>query len=88
MQHLFKLIFCFAIISAIAGNFTVPTICTAADPLVIGVPHSEAYTYANMMKNSFEMAWRRSTKPAVSRPAVEAGVCQRPGKAKTRRAGD
>jgi branched-chain amino acid transport system substrate-binding protein len=56
MQRLFKLIFCFAIISAIAGNFTVPTICTAADPLVIGVPHSEAYTYANMMKNSFEMA--------------------------------
>jgi branched-chain amino acid transport system substrate-binding protein len=56
MQRLFKLIFCFAIISVIAGNFTVPTICTAADPLVIGVPHSEAYTYANMMKNSFEMA--------------------------------
>jgi branched-chain amino acid transport system substrate-binding protein len=29
---------------------------SASEPLVIGVPHSEAYTYANMMKNSFEMA--------------------------------
>ena len=28
----------------------------ASEPLVIGIPHSEAYTYANMMKNSFEMA--------------------------------
>jgi branched-chain amino acid transport system substrate-binding protein len=28
----------------------------AAEPLVIGILHSEAYTYANMMKNSFEMA--------------------------------
>jgi branched-chain amino acid transport system substrate-binding protein len=28
----------------------------ASEPLIIGVPHSEAYTYAGMMKNSFEMA--------------------------------
>jgi branched-chain amino acid transport system substrate-binding protein len=56
MQRLFKLIFCLAIISAIAGNFAVPTICAASDPLVIGVLHSEAFTYADMMKNSFEMA--------------------------------
>ena len=28
----------------------------AADPIVIGIPHSEAYPYAAMMKNSFEMA--------------------------------
>jgi branched-chain amino acid transport system substrate-binding protein len=56
MQRLFKLIFCFAIIPAIAGNFAVPAICVASDPLVIGVPHSESFTYADMMKNSFEMA--------------------------------
>jgi len=56
MQRLFKLIFCFAVISAIAGNFIAPVPCAASEPLVIGVPHSEAYTYANMMKNSFEMA--------------------------------
>jgi branched-chain amino acid transport system substrate-binding protein len=28
----------------------------AAEPLIIGIPHSERYPYANMMKNSFEMA--------------------------------
>jgi branched-chain amino acid transport system substrate-binding protein len=28
----------------------------AADPLVIGIPHSESFPYATMMKNSFEMA--------------------------------
>jgi len=28
----------------------------AVEPLIIGVPHSEEYTYATMMKNSFEMA--------------------------------
>ena len=30
-----------------------------ADPVVIGIPHSEAYPYADMMKNSFEMAAER-----------------------------
>jgi branched-chain amino acid transport system substrate-binding protein len=28
----------------------------ASEPLVIGIPHSEAFPYATMMKNSFEMA--------------------------------
>jgi branched-chain amino acid transport system substrate-binding protein len=28
----------------------------AAEPLIIGIPHSEKYPYATMMKNSFEMA--------------------------------
>jgi branched-chain amino acid transport system substrate-binding protein len=28
----------------------------AAEPLIIGIPHSERYPYATMMKNSFEMA--------------------------------
>jgi branched-chain amino acid transport system substrate-binding protein len=56
MQRLLKLIFCLAIISTIPGNFSAPVICAASEPLVVGIPHSEAYTYANMMKNSFEMA--------------------------------
>jgi branched-chain amino acid transport system substrate-binding protein len=34
----------------------------ASEPLVIGIPHSEAYTYANMMKNSFEMALEKINK--------------------------
>jgi len=28
----------------------------AADPLTIGIPHSERYPYSTMMKQSFEMA--------------------------------
>ena len=41
---------------AIFASLAVPATGFASEPLVIGVPHSEAYTYANMMKNSFEMA--------------------------------
>ncbi|MGD8211984.1 MAG: ABC transporter substrate-binding protein [Desulfobacterales bacterium] len=33
-----------------------PQTSSAAEPLVIGVLHSESYPYATMMKNSFEMA--------------------------------
>jgi branched-chain amino acid transport system substrate-binding protein len=33
-----------------------PVISSATEPLVIGVPHSESYPFATMMKNSFEMA--------------------------------
>ena len=33
-----------------------PLTSSAAEPLVIGVLHSESYPYATMMKNSFEMA--------------------------------
>ena len=31
----------------------------AADPLTIGIPHSERYLYATMMKQSFEMALKK-----------------------------
>jgi branched-chain amino acid transport system substrate-binding protein len=44
------------ILLIIAGMTLTPAPGLATDPLVIGIPHSEAYTYANMMKNSFEMA--------------------------------
>jgi branched-chain amino acid transport system substrate-binding protein len=56
MKPTFKFLFCLVILSAIAANFTVPATVCASEPLVVGVPHSEAYTYASMMKNSFEMA--------------------------------
>jgi branched-chain amino acid transport system substrate-binding protein len=56
MKLRLKLLFCLLIISTIAGSYNAPAIDAASDPLVIGVPHSEAYTYATMMKNSFEMA--------------------------------
>ena len=56
MKRLFKLLFCLVTLSAIAANLASPVTGFASEPLIIGVPHSEAYTYANMMKNSFEMA--------------------------------
>ena len=56
MKPTFKFLFYLVTLCAIAANLTFPTTASASEPLVIGVPHSEAYTYASMMKNSFEMA--------------------------------
>ena len=56
MKPAFNSLFCLVILSVIAANLAAPVTGSASEPLVIGVPHSEAYTYANMMKNSFEMA--------------------------------
>jgi branched-chain amino acid transport system substrate-binding protein len=56
MKFRLNLLFCLIFISNIAGNYNIPVTHAASEPLVIGVPHSEAYTYAEMMKNSFEMA--------------------------------
>ena len=56
MKSTFKLSFCLVVLSAIAIFLTAPVAGFASEPLVIGIPHSEAYTYADMMKNSFEMA--------------------------------
>jgi branched-chain amino acid transport system substrate-binding protein len=56
MKPTFKFLFCLVILTIISANLAVPTTVCASEPLVVGVPHSEAYTYANMMKNSFEMA--------------------------------
>jgi branched-chain amino acid transport system substrate-binding protein len=47
---------CLAIILTITGNFADPMMADASEPLIIGIPHSERYPYATMMKNSFEMA--------------------------------
>ncbi len=43
-------------LALMAGFLLVPEFGRAADELIIGVPHSEKYPYAAMMKNSFEMA--------------------------------
>jgi branched-chain amino acid transport system substrate-binding protein len=56
MQSRSKLLFCLILISTITVNLITPLTGKAAEPLIIGVPHSEKYTYATMMKNSFEMA--------------------------------
>ena len=56
MKPTFKLLFCLVSLSVISANLALPATVLATEPLVVGVPHSEAYTYANMMKNSFEMA--------------------------------
>jgi branched-chain amino acid transport system substrate-binding protein len=56
MKPTFKFLFCLVILTVILAIFVFPTTASASEPLVVGVPHSEAFTYANMMKNSFEMA--------------------------------
>jgi branched-chain amino acid transport system substrate-binding protein len=56
MKSTFKLFICFVILSAVTATLALPVTGAEGEPLVIGVPHSEAYTYADMMKNSFEMA--------------------------------
>ncbi len=56
MKITVRFLFYLVILSAIVASLAVPATGFASEPLVIGVPHSEAYTYANMMKNSFEMA--------------------------------
>ncbi|MBW2412510.1 MAG: ABC transporter substrate-binding protein, partial [Deltaproteobacteria bacterium] len=56
MKTTFKSLICFVILSAIAATPAIPVTASASEPVIIGIPHSEAYTYADMMRNSFEMA--------------------------------
>jgi branched-chain amino acid transport system substrate-binding protein len=56
MKNRLKILPCFILLLLIAGHFITPVSNSATEPLVIGVLHSEAYPYATMMKNSFEMA--------------------------------
>ena len=46
----------FLFILFVAVMLIEPTRVSASAPMLIGIPHSEAYPYATMMKNSFEMA--------------------------------
>jgi len=56
MKHKVILLPCLFILSLITVNFLAPATIKASEPLIIGVLHSEEYPYANMMKNSFELA--------------------------------
>jgi branched-chain amino acid transport system substrate-binding protein len=56
MKNRLKCLPCFTLLFLIAAFFITPVTSSAAEPLVIGVLHSESYPYATMMKNSFEMA--------------------------------
>jgi hypothetical protein len=56
MKNSLKILPWFVLLFLIAAPFIIPVSSPAAEPLVIGVLHSEEYTYATMMKNSFEMA--------------------------------
>jgi branched-chain amino acid transport system substrate-binding protein len=52
------------------GSVCFFSVVAAADPIVIGIPHSQAYPYAEMMKNSFTMA--------ADRINAEGGIKGRP----------
>jgi len=56
MKNRIKILPWLILLFLIAAPFIMPVSSPAAEPLVIGVLHSEEYTYATMMKNSFEMA--------------------------------
>ncbi len=57
MKYRSKLTGClFTIFFFAIGIFISPPIGDALEPVVVGVPHSEKFSYATMMKNSFEMA--------------------------------
>ncbi len=56
MKNRIKILPWFILFFLIAAPFITPVSSSAVEPLVIGIPHSEAYSYAAMMKNSFEMA--------------------------------
>ncbi len=56
MKNRLRILPWFILLFLIAAPFITPASSPAAEPLIIGVPHSEAYSYAAMMKNSFEMA--------------------------------
>ena len=56
MKYKQKIVLSLMIISLAAGFIIIPQTGQSSEPLVIGVPHSEKFPYATMMKNSFEMA--------------------------------
>ena len=62
MKPRFKFLFCLVILSVISANLALPANASATEPIVVGIPHSETYTYAGMMKNSFEMALEKINK--------------------------
>ncbi|MDM8551848.1 ABC transporter substrate-binding protein [Desulfobacterales bacterium HSG2] len=55
MKHKLKFVFCLIFVLT-AGNFIVPGIGCASEPLIIGMLHWEEYPYAEMMRNSYQMA--------------------------------
>ncbi len=56
MKTALKSFCCLVSLFALAANLAAPLPVSASEPLVVGVLHSKAYTYATMMKNSFDMA--------------------------------
>ena len=56
MKHKSIFISYVILVLLVVGNYFAHAAGETSTPPVIGIPHSEAYPYATMMKNSFEMA--------------------------------
>lgn len=56
MNHISKLLALISLFIMGVGHNIYPLIAQASEPVTIGIPHSEEYPFAVMMKNSFEMA--------------------------------
>jgi len=50
------------VVLLVMGLSVVSSPVPAADPLIVGIPHSESYTYATMMRQSFDMALTKINK--------------------------
>ncbi|MEN8759549.1 MAG: hypothetical protein ABF303_13905, partial [Desulfobacterales bacterium] len=56
MTHRWNSFLSFVAILIVVGSILGPELSHSSEAIVIGIPHSEAYSYATMMKNSFNMA--------------------------------
>jgi branched-chain amino acid transport system substrate-binding protein len=56
MKHRRQSLLSFIVVSILLGLSVGPAPVKAAEPLTIGVLHSESFSYATMMRNSYEMA--------------------------------
>ena len=54
MKNRSKFLIWITVFSLIAGNILAQQTGRAAEPVIVGIPHSERYPYATMMKNSFD----------------------------------
>ncbi len=80
MTHRSKLFFCLFAILILVGSIIGPKMSESSEAIVIGIPHSEAYPYATMMKNSFNMALESINKDGgINGTSPKACLRRRPG---------
>jgi branched-chain amino acid transport system substrate-binding protein len=62
MKEKLKILFAVLALCVLASIMTPLSVASAAEPIVVGVVHSQKFPFSTMMKNSFEMALERINK--------------------------